>query len=125
MLALRIACWARVRWPPAMWPVSCASTPISWFGVSRAHDQAGIDEFVLPAGDKGVELLVLDQIDVERARLEPGRLPDRRHHRPDIGLDLGVPDEGFGRGGSGDGQRARHNDRHCPNVTSKGHRGRL
>ena len=21
------------RWPPARWPVSCASTPISWFGV--------------------------------------------------------------------------------------------
>ena len=58
-----------------------------------AHDQAGIDEFVLPAGDEGIELLVLDQIDVQRARLEPRRLPDRRHHRPDIGLDLGVPDE--------------------------------
>src|SRR5262249_24100201 len=23
-----------LRWPPAMWPVSCASTPMIWFGVS-------------------------------------------------------------------------------------------
>ena len=22
------------RWPPARWPVSCASTPMIWFGVS-------------------------------------------------------------------------------------------
>ena len=90
-----------------------------------AHDQAGVDEFVLPGGDKGIELLVLDQIDVERARLEPRRLPDRRHHRSDLGLDLGVPDEGLGRGGSCDGQQARQQRSPWSSRNVEGSRGRL
>ena len=32
--ALRCATGTRVRWPPAMWPTSCAITPISWLGSS-------------------------------------------------------------------------------------------
>src|SRR5208282_6027239 len=57
-----------------------------------AHYQAGVHEFVLSAGDEGIDLLVLDGIDVHRARLEPRRLPDRGHHRPNVGLDFGVAD---------------------------------
>ena len=34
MLALCIASFVRRMCPPAMWPVSCAMTPISWFGFS-------------------------------------------------------------------------------------------
>src|SRR5215218_6233633 len=31
---LRSSSCMRTRWPPAIWPLSCAMTPISWFGVS-------------------------------------------------------------------------------------------
>ena len=33
LLALPSSLFMRERWPPAMWPVSCASTPITSFGV--------------------------------------------------------------------------------------------
>ena len=32
MVALRSASWTRARCPPAIWPVSWATTPTSWFG---------------------------------------------------------------------------------------------
>jgi hypothetical protein len=53
-------------------------------------DQAGVDEHRLPAGDKGIELLVVDEIDADLARVEPGDPPDRRRHRADVVFDLGV-----------------------------------
>ena len=65
-----------------------------------AHDEAAVDEFVLAAGDEGIYLLVLDQIDVQRARLEPRRLPDRGYHRANVGFDLGIADNALARGGS-------------------------
>jgi len=74
-----------------------------------AHDQAGVDEFILPAGNEGIHLLVFDQIDVQCARLEPGHLPDRGHHCSDIGLDLGVADKVLGSGELADAE-ARDED---------------
>ena len=87
----------------------------------RAHDQAGIDEFVLPAGDKGIDLLVLDEIDVQRVRIEPRRLPDRGHHRPNVGLDFGIADEALGGGGLAIDDTRCQNDC-CKSVNSSGHK---
>ena len=36
VVARRNSSRKRERWPPAMWPVSCASTPITWFGISAS-----------------------------------------------------------------------------------------
>jgi hypothetical protein len=92
----------------------------------RPHDQPRVDELVLTARNKGIELFVPDEIDVERGWLEPGRLPDRRYHSPDVGLDLGVADEGFGRGNwAGDGETPCEDDRHRAHVTSRDQWGRF
>ena len=76
-----------------MWPLSCAMTPISWLGRLGAHDQAGVDEDALAARHEGVERVVLDDHDLDRVGIEPGRPPDRRDHGADRVLDLGVADQ--------------------------------
>ena len=58
-----------------------------------AHDQAGVDEDALAARHEGIERVVLDDHDLDRAGVEAGRLPDRRHEGPDGILDLGVADQ--------------------------------
>ena len=76
-----------------------------------AHDQSGVDEFVLAAGDEGIDLFVFDEIDVQRARLESRRLPDRGHHRPYVGLDLGIANDALGRSrGLSNDERRREAD---------------
>ena len=54
------------------------------------QQQARVDEDVLPAGDKRINAAVRHQIDVDGVGIEPGRLPDRRHHCVNVGFDLGV-----------------------------------
>ena len=58
-----------------------------------AHDQAGVDEDALAARNEGVERAVLDDHDLDRAGIEAGRPPDRRHQGADGVLDLGVADQ--------------------------------
>ena len=43
----------------------------------RAHDQASVDEQILAAGDEGVQRRVVQNVDVDRIRIEPGRGEDR------------------------------------------------
>src|SRR5437667_3738622 len=76
-----------------------------------AHDQPTVDEFVLATGDERIYLLVFDEVDVQRTRLESRRLPDRGYHRPNVGLDLGIADDGLTRGrGLAEGECRRNND---------------
>ena len=68
------SCWRiATRWPPAMWPVSCASTPMISFG-SWIHQGAGIDEDALAVGDEGVEGAVVDDDDLDVLRPQARRL---------------------------------------------------
>jgi len=88
----------------------------------RPHDQAGIDEFVLSAGDERIDLLVLDQIDVQCVRIEPRRLPNRGHHRADVGLDLGIADKVLGcRGNLAKPDPGRNSD-YCQTGKPRGHK---
>jgi len=41
-------------------------------GVSTLHDETGVDEKILPAGDEGVEGIVLDDIYVDRVLVQTG-----------------------------------------------------
>jgi hypothetical protein len=58
-----------------------------------AHQQPGIDEDPLAAGDEGVERAVLDDHDLDRLRVQAGDPPDRRDERADGALDLGIADQ--------------------------------
>ena len=62
-------------------------------GPLGAHQQAGVDEDALAARDEGVERAILHDHDLDRRGIEPGDLPDRRHHGADVVLDLGVADQ--------------------------------
>ena len=66
------------------------------------QDQPGVDEQILAAGDEGVQLGVVDEVDVDRFRVEPGCREDRVGDLANHGLGLGVTDQ---RGGVGRGRR--------------------
>ena len=62
----------------------------------RSQNQPGVHEDRLATGDEGVELIVLDQVDADIVRLEPGGAKDRGGHRADVVLDFGVADRAAG-----------------------------
>ena len=78
------------RWPPARWPVSCASTPINWFGVSDCMMRAVIDEDAAAVGDEGVERRIVDDDDLDVLLLEAGGAQDRPRVVAQQLLGLGV-----------------------------------
>ena len=79
IVALRASCWLRTRWPPAMWPLSCAMTPFSCSGRRGLHDEAGVDEHLLAAGDERVHRRVVEQVmSTSSTSSPPPRTPGRR-----------------------------------------------
>ena len=46
--------------------------PIDLVGAGAAHEDAGVEEQVLAAGDEGIERRVVDEVDMHRVRVEPG-----------------------------------------------------
>jgi len=64
--------------------------------VLGAQHQPAIDEDRLPASDKGIELIVLDEIDADIIGLQPGGAPDRGGHRFDVVFGLGVAQQHLG-----------------------------
>ena len=56
------------------------------------HQQAGVDEYALAAGDKGIETRIVDQDDVNRAGAQAGRLKQGGGIGANCVLDLGVAD---------------------------------
>ena len=92
-----------------MWPVSCAITPASSSGSVGADDQPGVDEQVLAAGHERVQLVVAQDVDVDRFGVEPCRREDRIGDLADRGLDLGVADHRRRRGRQrGQSQQCSH-----------------
>ena len=61
--------------------------------VLRAHQEAGVEEQVHAAGDEGVQLIVLDDVDLDRIAPQSGRLKDRPGQLAQGVLDLGVADQ--------------------------------
>ena len=57
------------------------------------HDEAGVDEDALAAGDEGVERTILDEHDLDTIGVETCSLPDRDCKGADRALDLGVTNE--------------------------------
>ena len=78
--------------------------------VDRAElgHQPGVDEDVLPAGHEGVRLAVVDDVDLDRGRVDPGGAEERVRDPPQRVLDLGVADQPPRRRRSG---RERHRHR--------------
>ena len=96
-ICLERAIWLRrfSRCPPARWPVSCAMTPISSFGVSRGEHRAGVDHHPPAACDEGVEVAVLQDDDLGAARADAGRPEHRLGIVAQQRLDLGIADDGL------------------------------
>ena len=81
-------------------------------GVVGGLDQARMDVDGLPAGDEGVDRVVVDQHDLDVARVEPGRLDERRRHVGEHRLGLGIAQDRLRGGGlrpeqGGGGKAAR------------------
>ena len=72
---------------------------------ARAHDETRVDEQVLPAGDEGVQLLVIEDVDVDGFGIELGRGEDRRSNLVDDGFRFSVA---YHRGGVGGYRQAQH-----------------
>ena len=47
-------------------------------GMFSLHQQAGVDEQPLPAGDKGIQARILDDMDTDVGRFQPRGLEQRR-----------------------------------------------
>ena len=59
-------------------------------GRLAAQDRAAVHEQVLAAGDEGVEGRVVDDVDMNRGRIEAGRGEDWRRVGADDIFDLGI-----------------------------------
>jgi hypothetical protein len=70
-------------------------------GVLRFEDEARVDEDVLPAGDKGVNRWIVDNIDVDVSGIEARRLEQRIGVDAQRVLDLRVADQRLRCGGAG------------------------
>ena len=81
------------RWPPARWPVSCASTPMIWFGVSDCIDRAVIHEDAAAVRDEGVEDAVVDDHDLDVLLFEARGAQDRPGVVAQQLLGLGVAED--------------------------------
>ncbi len=125
--ALASSVLSLLRWPPAMWPVSCASTPMIWFGVAEFEQGAGIDEDAVPVHHEGVERAIIDDDDADILLGEPGRAQDRLRVVAQHLLDLRIADDreaarlrGDGRGHAGQRDRAgRHRGDRAKRVLSQ------
>ena len=54
--ALASSARSLLRWPPAMWPVSCASTPMIWFGVCDCISAPALTKMRLASITKALKL---------------------------------------------------------------------
>ena len=75
VVRLRSSSCLRARWPPAIWPVSCASTPISWLGVSVRMIRPVLMKIRWPPATKA--LSVLSWTIMISTRWDRGRPPSR------------------------------------------------
>ncbi|MEZ5837843.1 MAG: hypothetical protein R3D03_19305 [Geminicoccaceae bacterium] len=82
-----------------------------------AHQQAGVDEQVLPARDEGVQPRIGDHVDLHRIRIEPGCGEQRVGHAREDPFDLLVADELLGNGRlHGKHQRQQGQHQPCPET---------
>ncbi len=86
--------FAQVQVPPCDVASLMCKNPDQLIRSLCAQHQTRVDKDVLAAGDKRVDAVVGHQIDVDSVGVEPGHPPDRGHHRADVALDLGVPQQG-------------------------------
>ncbi len=54
--ALASSARSLLRWPPAMWPVSCASTPMIWFGVCDSISAPALTKMRLASTTKALNV---------------------------------------------------------------------
>ena len=64
--------------------------PLDLVGRIGGVDQAGVDIDGLPARDECVDRGIVDQHDLDVARLQPGGIDQRSRHVVEQGLGLGV-----------------------------------
>ena len=88
------SCWRSFdRWPPAIWPVSCASTPMISFGVLRSISAPALTKMRRPSMTKALNDSLVDERDLDVLLREAGGLQDRLGVVAHQLLDLGVADE--------------------------------
>ena len=84
---------SRDRWPPAMWPVSCASTPMISFGVSASISAPALMKMRRPSVTKALKRAVVDDDDLDVLLGKPGGAQDRLGVFAQELLDLGVANQ--------------------------------
>ena len=87
-----MASCVRIRWPPAMWPISCATTPINSPGLSLSRSNP-VWMNNHPARYEGVERTVLYQCYFHTVAVDAGDFEDWLRVSADDMFDLGVTDE--------------------------------
>ena len=88
------SCWRkRDRCPPAMWPVSCASTPMTSFGTLASISAPALMKMRLAIHHEGVERAVVDDGDLDVLLREAGGAQDGLRVVAQQLLDLGVADD--------------------------------
>ena len=90
--ALASSARSLLRWPPAMWPVSWASTPIIWFGVSASISAPALMKMRLASTTKALKERSLMMTTWMFCCAEPGGAQDRLGIVAQQLLDLGVAD---------------------------------
>ena len=102
------------RWPPAMWPVSCASTPMIWFGVGDSISAPALTKMRRPSTTKALKRAVVDDDDLDVLLGEAGGAQDRLGVVAQQLLDLGVADDRQAAAGFALGARR------CPPAAADG-----
>ena len=90
-----------------MWPVSCASTPMIWFGVLASISAPALTKMRRPSITKALNDAVVDDDDVDVLLRETGGAQDRLRVVAQQLLDLGVADQ---RNAARQALRARRRD---------------
>ncbi len=74
IVALFSSSWIRTRCPPAMWPVSWAITPITWFGESARINRPVLMNMFIPGVTKALIRLSLTRCTLIAAASSPAAL---------------------------------------------------
>ena len=73
-----VICWRRrARWPPAIWPVSWASTPMISFGVSASMSAPTLTKIFCPLATKALKERSLTRTILSRLGADAGGAEDR------------------------------------------------
>ena len=89
-------------------------------GIVGRGDQAGVEIDHLPGGNEGIDLGIVDQNDLDAARVELGRFDQRTRHVAEQLLGLAVAQHRLRRHRLGGGERQRQRKHEEPDGPADG-----